>query len=173
MRPPGARGPQGILVTPQQHPPSGSEALRAARMVREMEYVSSEDRLKEPGLFSLGRRRLRGELINVLMVSRGCSWSLVSNRTRGDGHKQEVLVECVWALLYWEATEHQNGLSWEVLESPSPEISKNPPGRHPGHLCVTLLGTGLDCVVSWGPFQPQAHCDSVILCFCEMIRALR
>lgn len=63
-------------------------------MVREMEYVSSEDRLKEPGLFSLGRRRLRGELVNVLMVSRGCSWSLVSNRTRGDGHKlkhKEVL----------------------------------------------------------------------------------
>lgn len=76
---------------------SVQEKPGALGMIRELEHLFGEDRLREPGLFGLEKKRLRGNLINVQKCLKGgCQedgvglfFVVLSNGMRGNGHKQK------------------------------------------------------------------------------------
>ncbi|PKU35605.1 hypothetical protein llap_14093 [Limosa lapponica baueri] len=130
---------------------------RATKMMRGLQHLSDEERLRDLGLFSLERRRLRGDVINAHKYSKGgCQEdraSLVSvvpsDRTRGNGHKLEhkkFPLNMRRNFFPVRVAEPWKRLPREVVETPSLETFKTHLDTFLCNLLWDLLwqGVGLD-----------------------------
>ncbi|KAK4828253.1 hypothetical protein QYF61_024860, partial [Mycteria americana] len=104
---------------------------RATKMIRGLEHLSCEDRLRELGLSSLEKRRLQGDLIVLKgaykkdedkLFSRACC-----DRTRGNGFKLKggrFRLDTKKKFFTMRMVKHWDRLPREVVDAPSLETFK-------------------------------------------------
>ena len=104
-------------------------------MIRGLEHLSYEERLRELGLFSLQRRTLRGDLTVAFQYLRGeykqkGEWLFTrvdSDRTRGNGLKlrgRRFRLDIRKKLFTQRVVMHWNRLPKEAVDAPSLEAFK-------------------------------------------------
>jgi len=146
-------------------------------VIRGMEHLCCEERLRELGPFSLEKRRLRADLVAPFRHLKGAyrkeGYNIFSraycDRTRGNSFKLRegrFRLDRRKKFFTMRVVKLWNRLPREVVEAPSLETFKI---RLDGALSnliqlqmSLITAGGLGQMTSKGPFQPKAFCNSMI-----------
>ena len=145
-------------------------------MIRGLEHLSYEERLRELGLFSLEKRRLWGDLIVAFQYVKGAYkqegeqlfMRVDSDRTRGNGFKLgqgKFRLDIRKKFFTQRVVTHWNRLPKEAVDAPSLEAFKARLDVALGSLVWWLatlhIAGGLKLDDHCGPFQPRPFYDSM------------
>jgi len=141
-----------FLLSGRSTLPANSVSEEATKIIRGLEHLSYEDRLRDLGLFSLEKRKLQGDLITAFLY--------LKRPYKHEGNQVFTWVRCVKTRRnHFKLKEVRCGLDVRgKIFTECGEMLKQVAQRDCG---CPILG-GVHDQVGWGPGQPDLVSDTVV-----------